>query len=38
MEVTLELLSEYEIPRYDLPVIQGSALKALERRPVLGAK
>ena len=31
MEVR-ELLSEYEFPGDDLPVIQGSALKALERR------
>jgi elongation factor Tu len=37
MEVR-ELLSEYEFPGDDLPVIQGSALKALEGDPVWEAK
>jgi len=37
MEVR-ELLSEYDFPGDDLPVIQGSALKALEGDPVWEAK
>ncbi len=37
MEVR-ELLTEYEFPGDDLPVIQGSALKALEGDPVWEAK
>ena len=37
MEVR-ELLSDYEFPGDDLPVIQGSALKALEGDPVWEAK
>ncbi|WP_299798832.1 GTP-binding protein, partial [uncultured Shewanella sp.] len=37
MEVR-ELLSEYEFPGDDLPVIQGSALKALEGEPEWEAK
>jgi elongation factor Tu len=37
MEVR-ELLSEYEFPGDDLPVIQGSALKALEGDPAYEAK
>ncbi|MFB2644636.1 GTP-binding protein, partial [Shewanella bicestrii] len=37
MEVR-ELLSEYDFPGDDLPVIQGSALKALEGEPEWEAK
>ena len=37
MEVR-ELLSEYEFPGDDLPVIQGSALKALEGEAAVGRK
>ena len=37
MEVR-ELLSEYEFPGDDLPVIQGSALKALEGEQLWEAK
>ena len=33
-----ELLSKYEFPGDDIPVIRGSALNALERRSCLGGE